>query len=111
MRKFVRRLRRLLSPTLRRPDLLAANERQSGIDFVYRFVLARPVDEEGRGRYVRRMQAEGMTLREVAAEIAASDEFQMRLRNTIARQQDRTAGAPSRAEAFVDAEELSATLS
>ena len=78
MRTFVRRLRRLLSATLRRPDLLEARERETGIDFVYRFVLAPPVDEKGRARYLRRMQDEGMTLREVAAEIAASDEFQRR---------------------------------
>ena len=111
MRKFVRRLRRWLSPTLRRPDLLDARERETGIDFVYRFVLARPVDEEGRTRYVRRMQDEGMTLREVAAEIAASDEFQRRLRGTIAREHDHAAGALSRSEASVDAGTLSATMS
>lgn len=111
MRKFVRRLRRLLSPTLRRPDMLDAHEREAGIDFVYRFVLARPVDDEGRARYVRRMSDEGMSLREVAAEIAASDEFQTRLRTTVAREQSTDAGAVARAEAFVDARELSATLS
>ena len=111
MKKFVRRLRRLLSPTLRRPDLLGPDERETGIDFVYRFVLARPVDEEGRARYLRRMQSEGMTLREVAAEIAASDEFQTRLRNTIARDREPGPGAPSPSVAFVDAGELSSTLS
>lgn len=107
----MRRLRRLLSPTLRRPDLLEVDEREAGVDFVYRFVLARPVDEEGRARYLHRMREEGMTLREVAAEIAASDEFQSRLRNTIAREGDRAAGALSRSEAFVDAGALSTTLS
>jgi SAM-dependent methyltransferase len=111
MRKFVRRLRRLLSPTLRRPDLLEAGEREAGIDFVYRFVLARPVDKEGRDRYVRRMHDEGMTLREVAAEIAASDEFQTRLRNTIPREHDQAAGALPQSEAFVDADALSRTWS
>jgi SAM-dependent methyltransferase len=111
MRKLVRRLRRLLSPTLRRPDMLEADEREPAIDFVYRFVLARPVDEEGRARYLRRMQDEGMTLREVAAEIAASDEFQTRLRSTVAREGDQAAGALSRSEAFVDAGALSTTLS
>ena len=111
MRAFVRRLRRLLSPTLRRPDLLEARERETGIDFVYRFVLARPVDEEGRSRYLRRMQDEGMTLREVAAEIAASDEFQRRLRGTIAREHDEASGALAQSAAFVDAAALSATLS
>jgi len=111
MRAFVRRLRRWLSPTLRRPDLLEAREREAGIDFVYRFVLARPADEEGRARYLRRMQDEGMTLREVAAEIAASDEFQRRLRGTIAREHDEASGALAQSEALVDAGALSATLS
>ena len=111
MRKLVRRLRRLLSPTLRRPDLLGADERETAVDFAYRFLLARPVDEEGRAFYVRRMDAEGMTLREVAAEIAASDEFQARLRATIARDRDGAAGALPQSEAFVEARALSATMS
>jgi len=50
---------------------------------VYRFILARPSDEEGRRHYLRLMRDEGMSLREVAAEIAASDEFQSRLKNTV----------------------------
>src|ERR1041385_6211621 len=109
MRSFVRRLRRLLSPTLRRPDPVDAQEREAGSDFVYRFVRARPVDDEGRARYVRRMNDEGMSLVEVAAEIAASDEFQTRLRTTVARAESSTdAGAVARTEAFVDARELSA---
>src|SRR5258705_5595142 len=111
MRKLVRRLRRLLSPTLRRPDLLGRDERETAIDFAYRFVLARPVDEEGRSYYLRRMRDEGMTLREAAAEIAASDEFQALLRATIARDQDVAAGALSQTDAFVDARALSTTLS
>ncbi|HEX7019840.1 MAG TPA: class I SAM-dependent methyltransferase [Gemmatimonadaceae bacterium] len=110
MRKLARRLRRLLSPTLRRPDAIAPDEREAGIDFIYRFVLARPVDEEGRARYARRMRDEGMTLREVAAEIAASDEFQTRLRNTIPRDMERGAGEVLPSEAAVDASTLSATL-
>lgn len=110
MRKFVRRVRRLLFPALRRNDLLNARERSTAIDFIYRFVLARPVDEEGRAHYLRRMDREGMKLREVAAEIAASDEFQRRLRHTIAREQDAAAGALSQSEASVDAASLSATL-
>jgi SAM-dependent methyltransferase len=57
------------------------------------------------------MQEEGMTLREVAGEIAASDEFQTRLRNTIAREGDRAAGALPQSEAFVHADELRTTLS
>jgi len=56
MRKLVRRFRRLLSPTLRRPDLLGRDERETAIDFAYRFVLARPVDDEGRSYYLRRMR-------------------------------------------------------
>ena len=55
MKKFVRRLRRLFFPALRRDDLLDVTERAAAIDFVYRFVLARPVDEEGRAHYLRRM--------------------------------------------------------
>ena len=111
MRTFARRLRRLLSPTLRRPDLLGGDERETAIDFAYRFLLARPVDEDGRAYYLRRMHGEGMTLREVAAEIAASDEFQTRLRATIARDRDVAAGALPQADAFVDARALSTTLS
>jgi SAM-dependent methyltransferase len=111
MRKLVRRLRRLLSPTLRRPDLLAPDEREAAIDFAYRFLLARPVDDEGRSGYVRRMDDEGMTLREVAAEIAASDEFQARLRTTIARDLDVASGTLPQSDAFVDARALSTTLS
>jgi SAM-dependent methyltransferase len=111
MRKLVRRLRRLFFPALRRDDLLEHAERAAAIDFIYRFVLARPVDEEGRTHYLRRMDGEGMKLREVAAEIAASDEFQRRLRHTIAREQNPAAGALSQAEARVDATALSSTLS
>ena len=110
MRQLVRRLRRLLFPALRRDDLLDVSERAAAIDFVYRFVLARPVDEEGRAHYLQRMNREGMKLREVAAEIAASDEFQRRLRHTIAREQDHAAGALSQSEASVDASALSSTL-
>jgi SAM-dependent methyltransferase len=111
MRKLVRRLRRLLSPTLRRPDLLDRDERHAAVDFAYRFLLARPVDDEGRSNYLRRMQDEGMTLREVAAEIAASDEFQSRLRATIARDRDGAGGALPQSAAFVEARALSETLS
>jgi SAM-dependent methyltransferase len=111
MRRFVRRLRRLLFPALRRADLLDASEHSAAIDFVYRFVLARPVDEDGRAHYLQRMDREGMKLREIAAEIAASDEFQRRLRQTIAREEDQAAGALSRSEASVDAAALSSTLS
>jgi len=111
MRKLVRRLRRLLSPTLRRPDLLERDEHDAAIDFAYRFLLTRPVDDEGRANYLRRMRDEGMSLREVAAEIAASDEFQARLRATIARDRDVAAGALPQAEAFVEAQALSAAMS
>jgi SAM-dependent methyltransferase len=111
MRQLVRRLRRLLFPTLRRPDLLERGERDAAIDFAYRFLLARPVDEEGRSNYLRRMRDEGMTLREVAAEIAASDEFQARLRATIAPGGDAAAGTLPQSEAFVEARALTNTLS
>ena len=49
---------------------------------MYRFILARPSDQEGRRHYVRLMH-EKECLREVVAEIAASDEFQSRLKNTL----------------------------
>lgn len=111
MRKFVRLLRRALSPTLRRADLIEPRERETAIDFVYRFVLARPVDEDGRARYLQRMRDEGMTLREAAAEIAASDEFQRRLRDTIGHEQHSTGDMPPAADAVVDPRTLSATLS
>jgi SAM-dependent methyltransferase len=110
MRTLVRRLRRLLSPTLRRPDLLDRRERETAIDFAYRFLLARPVDDEGRSYYLRQMRDGGMTLREAAAEIAASDEFQARLRATIARDHDVAAGAVRQSDASVDAHTLSGAL-
>src|SRR4029077_6385570 len=100
-------LRLLRSPTLRRPDLLGRDERETALDFAYRFLLARPVDEDGRADYLRRMRAEGMPAREAAAEIAASDEFQTRLRATIARDHDVAAGSLPQSDAVVDARALS----
>src|SRR5258705_12349183 len=111
MRNLVRRIRGLLSPTLRRHDLLDRDERHAAVDFAYRFLLARPVDDEGRSNYLQRMHDEGMTLREVAAEIAASDEFQSRLRATIARDRDAAPGALPHSEPFAEAPPLTAPMS
>jgi SAM-dependent methyltransferase len=79
----LRALRRLLSPALRRPSPLDQTQLESALELVYRFILARPSDEEGRRLYLSLMHDEGMSLREVAAEIAASDEFQTRLIDTV----------------------------
>jgi SAM-dependent methyltransferase len=82
-----------------------------GIDLLYRFVLARPPDDEGRSYYLGLIHDEGTTLREVAAEIAASDEFQARLQAAIGDSPDTGAGAVPAADAFVDAQALNASLS
>lgn len=109
MKEFVRRLRRFFSPAFGRPDLVARKDAEAGIDLLYRFLLARPPDEAGRQHYIR-MRAEGMTLREIAAEMAASDEFQRRLKEavpvTLVDQAGRGASPVS-----VDAREVAATLS
>jgi SAM-dependent methyltransferase len=110
MKRTLRRLRRLLSPTLRHPDLLSDDEREAGLDVVYRFLLARGADEDGRRHYLRLMREEGMKLREVAAELAASDEFQRRLQRHAGRF-DEPAPAALPPEEFVDARELMKTLS
>ena len=110
MKRMLRRLRRLLSPALQRPDLLAGDRGEAGLDFIYRCVLARGADEDGRRHYLRLMREEGMKLREVAAELAASDEFQERLKRHAGRfNEPLTAAAPP--EEFVDAGELMKTLS
>jgi SAM-dependent methyltransferase len=109
MKRMLRRLRRLLSPALRRPDLLADGEREAGLDVVYRFLLARAPDEDGRRHYLRLMREEGMKLREVAAELAASDEFQKRLLRHAGRSDEQRPARPP--EEFVDARELMKTLS
>jgi SAM-dependent methyltransferase len=110
MKRMLRRLRRLLSPTLQHPDLLAEDEREAGLDVVYRFLLARGADEDGRRHYLRLMREEGMKLREVAAELAASDEFQKRLQRHAGRNDDPLPAALP-PEEFVDARELMKTRS
>ena len=95
----LRRLRRLVFPALRRADRVPKENTARGLDLLYRFILARPPDEEGREYYLRLIREDGLTLREVAAEIAASDEFQARLHDALP--PDST---------FVDARELNTTL-
>ncbi len=91
----LRRLRRFVFPALRRADRVPRENTARGLDLLYRFILARPPDEEGRDYYLQLIREDGLTLREVAAEIAASEEFQTRLH---------TALPPE--DTFVDAREL-----
>jgi SAM-dependent methyltransferase len=107
---LLRKLRRLLFPSLRKPDALAPAAVDAGLNLIYRFLLARPPDERGRDNYLRLIREDGMTLREVAVEVAASDEFQIRLRNSV------RAITPERddvgsSEPRIDARELQANLS
>jgi len=107
----LRRVRRLLSPSLGRSDLLAEHERDAGLDLVYRFLLARPADEPGRRHYTRLMRDEGLRVREIAAEIAGSDEFQARLRSCLAPAVEPGAPAPPITETTIDVRELAQALS
>jgi SAM-dependent methyltransferase len=95
----LRRFRRLVFPALRRADRIPKENAARGLDLLYRFILARPPDEEGREYYLRLINEDGLTLREVAAEIAASDEFQARLHDALP--PDNT---------FIDARELNTTF-
>ena len=95
----LRRLRRLVFPALRRADQVPRENTERGLDLLYRFILARPPDEEGRDYYLRLIREDGLTLREVAAEIAASDEFQARLHAAL---------PPD--DTFIDARELHTTF-
>lgn len=112
MGKFARRLRRLISPALRRSDLVDPIRAEAGIDLLYRFLLARPADEEGRRHYLRLMHSEGMQLREIASEIAASDEFQRRLKNSLGASpaESRVQGTAS-SDVLVNPRDLATTLS
>src|SRR5262249_24730504 len=74
----------------------------------YRFLLARPIDEGGRHHYLELMR-QGMKLREVAAEIAGSDEFQTRVASCLTEAADPKGIAPQR-EALVDVHELMTNL-
>jgi SAM-dependent methyltransferase len=95
----VRQLRRLVFPALRRADRIPKENTARGLDLLYRFILARPPDEDGRQYYLRLIEEDGVTLREVAAEIAASDEFQARLHDALPAE-----------DPFIDARELNTTF-
>jgi SAM-dependent methyltransferase len=106
----LRRLRRLVFPALQRPDALGPHELETGLELVYRFLLARPVDEGGRTHYLRLMREQKVKLSEIAAEIAASPEFQHRLRSAIAGHSDEQPGRVPSADSAIDVRELSQTL-
>jgi SAM-dependent methyltransferase len=91
--------------------VLEQHELEAGLELVYRFILARPAEEGGRRHYLRLMREQNMKLREVAAEIAASDEFQTRLRNSLVSGSREQAVDVPQPESFVDVRELSRTLS
>jgi SAM-dependent methyltransferase len=95
----LRRLRRLVFPALRRADDVPKENTARGLDLLYRFILARPPDEEGQQYYLQLIKEDGLTLREVAAEIAASDEFQTRLHAALPPE-----------DTFIDARELNTTF-
>ena len=103
-------MRRLLSPGLRKPDALAGDDLEAGLEVVYRFLLARPMDESGRRHYMRRIREDGMRLREVADEIARSDEFQERVKSRVMRPRNEQPAASERPEGFIDVTELMKTL-
>ena len=106
----LRRLRKLLFPALRHPDALGRSEAEAGLDLLYRFILGRSADESGRRQYLRLIREEGVKLREVAVEMAASDEFQARLKSSLGTpSSDRTEFSPQR-DTFVDVRALSDTL-
>ena len=85
LNRLLRRLRRAVFPRLRRPDLLKGPERDAGLDVLYRLLLARAIDEPGRRHYLDLIHRDGLTLRDVAVELAASDEFHDRLRRRTTR--------------------------
>jgi len=104
LNRQLRRLRRVVFPRLRRPDLLTGSERDAALDILYRLLLARAIDEQGRRHYLDLIHQDGLTLRDVAVELAASDEFQDRLRRrTTRRFYDPPAERP---DGFVDVREL-----
>src|SRR5688500_6224931 len=104
LNRQLRRLRRVVFPRLRRPALLMGAERDAGLDILYRLLLARAIDEQGRRHYLDLMHHDGLTLRDVAVELAASDEFHDRLRRrTTRRFYDPPAERP---DGFVDVRQL-----
>ncbi len=103
-------LRKLLFPALRHPDALGRSEAEAGVDLLYRFILGQSADERGRRLYLRLIREEGVKLREVAVEMAASDEFQARLKSALGTpSSDPTDVSPPR-DTFVDVRALSDTL-
>src|SRR5688572_10823175 len=52
----LRRMRRLVFPRLRAPDLVPVGAREPALEALYRLVLGRPIDEGGRRHYVRLMR-------------------------------------------------------
>lgn len=68
LNRQLRRLRRAVFPRLRRPDLLTGSERDAGLDILYRLLLARAIDEQGRRHYLHLIHQDGLTLRDVAAQ-------------------------------------------
>src|SRR6185503_18564596 len=104
LNRQLRRLRRVVFPRLRRPDLLTGSERDAGLAILYRLLLARELDERGRRHYLDLIHRDGLTLRDVAVELSASDEFHDRLRRrTTRRFHDPPAERP---DGFVDVREL-----
>ena len=107
----LRRLRKLLFPALRHPDALGRGDAEAGLDLLYRFILGRSADESGRRQYLRLIREEGVKLREVAVEMAASDEFQARLKSSLGTPSSNpTELSPQRDASFVDVRALSDTL-
>jgi len=94
LNRQLRRIRRLVFPRLRGPDRLTDQNRDSAVDILYRLLLlaprrssalARPIDDAGRRHYLQLMHRDGLTLRDIAVELAASDEFHDRLRRRTTR--------------------------
>jgi SAM-dependent methyltransferase len=90
--------------------VLGQHELEAGLELVYRFLLARPVDEGGRRHYLRLMREQNVKLSEVAAEIAASPEFQTRLRSSITGHSDEQPGSVPSADSAIDVRELRQAL-
>lgn len=90
--------------------MLGPHELEAGLELIYRFILARPPDEAGRRHYHRLMREQNVTLSEVAAEIAASQEFQGRLRKSVAAGTRSDAVTLPQHETAIDVRELSKAL-
>jgi SAM-dependent methyltransferase len=101
----------LLTPQLRRADLVAPDQLEASLEILYRFILGRPTDDEGRQHYLAQLRKAQIGLREIAAGMAASDEFQNRVRHTVGSSAAGASGAISRQESIVDARELASAFS